>query len=157
MTNSSLPIDGHIGVVKAASKPIEEGMQNLGSSRSNKVPPRHKRAASQEYSFDFDETRSAGNSGIKNGDMKRRRFIKNSYHSLSDVGSAIMQQSDYQRNSFIKDELNRSMQPASYYPELKVHNHLLVFLNMLIHFYQRFIISFSFITPLITSIELFNY
>lgn len=66
------------------------------------------------------DSRSEEKMGYKSGDMKRRKFAKNNHYSLSDVGTSIMKQNEYPRNSLVKEDLNRSMQPGSYYLKQKV-------------------------------------
>lgn len=114
--------EGHIGIVKEASKPIEgKGFED--QPRSFRMNPRNKRAISQDYSFGNDlEDSMSHNGSVHNTEVKRRKFNKNSHHSLSDVGSSIMKQSNYLRDSMQREELNKSLQPEQQYynPKSKV-------------------------------------
>jgi len=111
--------DGHMGIVEKANKPITD-LNSPGLGRPFRVSGRTKRAISQDYTFNTDlhESRSV-NGNVKSGDIKRRKYVGHNHHSLSDAGSSIMQSNDYLRDSFKREDLNRSFQPSSHYSESK--------------------------------------
>lgn len=80
--------DGHIGIVLQASNPIQSD-EDFSPVISSRVNEKQKRAISQNYSLNKD-LRAVEN----NAASKRRKFGTN-HHSLSDVGTSIMNQNEY--------------------------------------------------------------
>jgi hypothetical protein len=124
-------LEGHIGIVKEASLGIKD-LGSQASSRSNLVNVRHKRAISQDYTFDPDYHNNFGKPMLKSGEIKRRNF-KNSFikdsdnysfsrpknGNLSDAGNSIMNMSSKMNNSMTIEDANRSIQPRDHYSEIK--------------------------------------
>lgn len=107
--------DGPIGVVASASKPINI-TEESESSRSYRPMPRHKRAISQDYTFEMDFAENNQQKYMaRSSDLKKRKSSKKNNHtSLTEAGSSILGSRSIMNEMEAKDVLNRSIQPIHY-------------------------------------------